>query len=169
MTLVGPSLENARMRVHLKVLHLRRALTYRSAQLEEASLDDAVLERFARKHGETLLALSDDELVAMTEDGPKIAKMPRIAAIYLVSAASSMVEIFELAPDSYLFFQWRMNAASSTAENDKNRARPFWVDALEEVARETWWQGIPLEGRWYLRLVPEDGGAAFQILRSARS
>ncbi len=157
------------MQVHLKILRLQRALSYRRTQFEDFPLDDTALERCAQDHGETLLALRHDELITMTEDGPRIVKMPRISELFLANTAPSGDDTIELKPGAYLFYQWRRSVSPGATEQNQDRSRPFWVETLEEVAREAWWQGIALEGQWYLRLVPEDDGAAFQVLRSMHS
>lgn len=164
MTGAPRSAKNAPMQVHLKILRLQQSLKYAAATLP-LRFGDAALEEYTRRGGESLLEFDDGTLISTAEDGPHIQGIPQADVAYCATTQAGRGNGFELEAGAYLFFQWRAQGAAAQG----CEARPLWTNMLEEVAREIWWQGIVVEGPWFLRLIPEDNRIAFQILRRIRS
>ena len=156
------------MHIDLKILHLRRALRYTAAK-RPASIEEATLGELAARCGECLLVFDETGLPKMTDDGPALLGTPLPNAAYRVAedTKAEEPEVFALAPGDYVFFQWRARNSSGGAPIGHASATPLF-QIFEEVLREAWWQGIECSGPWFLRLVPEDGRLALQILRRAR-
>jgi len=154
------------MNIDLKVLHLQRPLRY--APMERpASVDETALSELAARCRECLLAFDANSLSTLTDDGPALTGTLVPSAAYAIAAADGQ-ERFELAPGDYLFFQWRAKNASGRAANGHASGPPL-SQIFEEIVREAWWQRLECSGPWFLRLVPEDGRLALQILRRVES
>lgn len=84
------------------------------------------------------------------DEGPRIASLPRPE---FEGSSKGRGEEYELPAGRYAFMQAR---PADEAE---------LLSFLEAFARDAWWEGIKLEGPFFLRRLREDGRTAVQYLR----
>ncbi len=127
-------------RISLFTLHLSAPLAYS----ESKSPDPAA---------ESLLVFGTDDLTVMTRDsGPKVVDplpQPGFRGVRTEQENKGM-RCFLIEPGDYLFAQWRPGEY------------PGLPEALEDIARQIWWERHRTAGPWMVRTLEEDGRTAMQ-------
>ncbi len=101
---------------------------------------------------ESVFFWNADEIIAVTEDGPRIVPKLPLPLRFGEKKAGDTGNI-ALAASRYLFAQSNLGGIASVPE------------AVEWFAREAWWTEARMEGPIVVRLVREDGKTALQVIR----
>lgn len=150
----------------MKLLHLHTVLGYQEC-MSPSPVDEAMLTNLARMHGTSIAAFRCDQMVRMTEDGPRIDRS--CPAIMIAASTEDRTHMLQplndqqrTAPEGYagtlllerrdfLFYQWRHHDTLD-----------FWT-MVEEVIRQIWWEEGELKGDFFLRVVYEDENFGYQL------
>ena len=127
-------------RISLLTLHLAAPLEYSESPGSDAAT-------------ESLLVFRNEDLVIQTRDsGPRVADpLPQPSFQGTRNGGKDGdTAVFRIQPGDYLFAQWRPGDYPGLAE------------ALEDIARQTWWEKRRTVGLWMVRMLEEDGQTALQ-------
>lgn len=129
-------------RISLRILHLAQPLAYSKSETDDPS-------------AETLLVFEKEELIEETRASePNIRDPlppPKFRGVRSMQA-DEKASGFLIQSGDYLFAQWRLEDYPDLSE------------ALNDLARQLWWERHRTQGYWMVRKLTEDGRIALQGL-----